>query len=121
MRRLLGEDDGSATPAGVAVVACLIALTLVLVHLGSAVLGRHRAAAAADLSALAAAAAVLAGEDGCATASRVVRAQGDPAMRLASCTVDGDFVDVRVEVPLNLGRFGVATARAEARAGPVES
>ncbi|MFT3898894.1 MAG: flp pilus-assembly TadE/G-like family protein [Gordonia sp. (in: high G+C Gram-positive bacteria)] len=120
MRRLLRDEEGAATVLGVAVVAALIALTAVLLHLGSAVLARHRAASAADLAALAAASALVGGEDDpCPTAARVVRAQGDPSLRVSACTVDGEFVELSVALPVRLGPFGVRTATARARAGPV--
>lgn len=118
--RLLREEDGSATVLGVAVIACLVVLTASLVLVGTAVVARHRATTAAELAALAAASAAITGSaEPCTAAERVVRAQGDPAMRLASCRPDGEFVDVEVAVPVSLGRFGVRTASARARAGPV--
>jgi secretion/DNA translocation related TadE-like protein len=79
------------------------------------VVARHRAQAAADLAALAAAARVPAGaESACAQATAVARAmRADPA----GCVVDDLDVVVTVEVGLAVGRWG--TARAAARAGPV--
>nr|WP_040521865.1 Rv3654c family TadE-like protein [Gordonia araii] len=122
MCRLVGDEDGSATVVGVAVVACLVAVTIALAHVGTAVLARHRAASAADLSALAAASVLLGGSaDPCATATRIVRAQGYSQMRIDSCVIDGEDVVVEVALPVGLGRFGVRTARARARAGPVGS
>jgi len=79
------------------------------------VVARHRAQAAADLAALAAAARVPAGaEAACAQAGAVARAmRADPA----ACVVDDLDVVVTVEVGLAVARWG--TARAAARAGPV--
>ncbi len=120
--RWVDDDAGSATIVGTAVVACLIALTVALSAVGSAVTARHRATAAAELAALAAASVLLTGgAEPCAAAGRVVRAHGDSGLALAACGVDGDFVGVAVTVPVRLGRFGIRKARARARAGPVGS
>lgn len=84
---------------------------------GSAVIARHRAQAAADLAALAAAAQVASGEQAaCASASSVATATG---AAVSSCAVEHLDVVVRVEVPVSLGRWGVCVAQASARAGPV--
>ena len=98
----------------------VLGLLASLVLVGTAVVARHRATTAAELAALAAASAALTGSgEPCEVAERVVRAQGDTSMRLASCRPDGEFVDVEVSVPVRLGRFGIRTASARARAGPV--
>ncbi|HNP58626.1 Rv3654c family TadE-like protein [Gordonia sp. UBA7599] len=118
--RRVHDEDGSATVLGVAVIACLVVLTASLVLVGTAVVARHRATAAAELAALAAASAALTGSaEPCAAAERLVRAQGDSSLRLASCELDGEFVDVEVAVPVRLSHFGVRSASARARAGPV--
>jgi len=93
----------------------LLSVTGGCAWLGAAVVARHRAQAAADLAALAAAARVPGGaETACAQAGAVVRAmRADPA----GCAVDDLDVVVTVEVGLAVGRWG--TARAAARAGPV--
>jgi len=83
--------------------------------LGAAVLARHRAQAAADLAALAAAARLPAGpETACAQANAVARAM---RVTTAGCAVDDLDVVITIEVGLTVGRWG--TARAAARAGPV--
>lgn len=82
-------------------------------YLGSVVVARHRAQAAADLAALAAAEQLPAGAPvACARATAVAR-----AMRVADthCGVDGLDVVVTVRVPVAF----VGMARAGARAGPV--
>jgi len=96
-------------------VAVVLFVTGAGAYVGSVVLARHRAQAAADLAALAAAARVPAGaESACAQAGAVARAmRADPA----GCAVDDLDVVVTVEVGLPVGRWG--TARAAARAGPV--
>ncbi|OBF23341.1 helicase [Mycobacterium sp. ACS4331] len=81
-------------------------------QLGSAVLARHRAQAAADLAALAAAGALPSGpEFACARGRNLATAM---ATAVVDCQADGLDVIVRVEAPAMLG-----VARAAARAGPV--
>ncbi|BBY26257.1 hypothetical protein GCM10023114_24990 [Mycolicibacterium sediminis] len=77
---------------------------------------RHRAQAAADLAALAAAEQLGAGLDAaCARAGSIAtRMHGS----VAECAIDGLDVVLRVEVAAALGRWGVGRASAAARAGP---
>lgn len=97
----------------------LVVVSLGGVAVGSAVIARHRAQAAADLGALAAASRIaLGGDAACASASSIAQRM-DAA--IASCVVDGLDVVVSVDVAAGLGRLGVGTARAAARAGPVDS
>jgi secretion/DNA translocation related TadE-like protein len=96
------------------VVVVLLTVTGGVACLGAAVVARHRAQAAADLAALAAAARVPAGaETACVQANAVAR-----AMRAAAtgCVVDDLDVVITIEVSVAGGRWG--TARAAARAGP---
>ena len=83
---------------------------------GSAVIARHRAQAAADLASLSAAGNLAAGPAAaCASAAALTAAM---SATVASCTVEDLDVVVTVEVPVTLGRWGVHVARAGARAGP---
>ncbi|BBZ19516.1 hypothetical protein MGAD_38510 [Mycolicibacterium gadium] len=103
----------------VAMMAVLLAISIACVYLGSAVVARHRAQAAADLAALAAAGGLVHGaQTACGHAVAVAEAMGSS---VADCSMRGLNVVVAVEVPTVLGRFGVGTARAIARAGPVDS
>jgi len=114
----VSAERGSATVASVAMMAALLAVTVACVYLGSAVIARHRAQAAADLAALAAAQRLADGTAvACSQASAVAAAM---AATVADCAVDGLDVVVAVDVPAALGRLGMGTARAVARAGPVE-
>ena len=93
-------------------VAALAAVTLGGVWVGAAVIARHRAQAAADLAALAAARGLPAGPAGaCRDADAVGAAMG---VTLTTCRVDGldVLVSVRVENPGPLGRAALASARA---------
>ncbi len=93
-------------------VAVLLCLTGAGAYLGSVVVARHRAQAAADLAALAGAAALPSGvAAACGRATAVVR-----EMRVddARCRVDG--LDVVVTARVRVAFIGVA--QAAARAGP---
>ena len=118
-RRSLREDRGSGTlwMAAVAVILSLMASTVVL--LGLAQTARHKANAAADLAALAAAQVLLDGtESACDEAVQNASANG---ARLTGCSVDGEIVSVSVSVGVRLGRFRIGQAEASARAGPVDA
>nr|WP_230866090.1 Rv3654c family TadE-like protein [Mycobacterium canetti] len=97
----------------VAMVAVLLCVTGAGAYLGSAVVARHRAQAAADLASLAAAARLPSGLAACARATLVAR-----AMRVehAQCRVVD--LDVVVTVEVAVAFAGVATATA--RAGPAK-
>jgi secretion/DNA translocation related TadE-like protein len=111
----LADDRGSATVVAAAMVLVLLTVTGGGAALGSVVVARHRAQAAADLAALAAASRLPAGPvTACAWATRLAHLmRGDEA----DCVVEGldVVVTVRIAVPV-AGRFSV---RAAARAGPV--
>lgn len=97
-------------------VTVLVTVTGAGVYVGAAVLARHRAQAAADLAALAAAARIPAGaETACAQARRIAASM---RAALRGCDVDGLHVAVAVTVGTGL-RF-TGEARAAARAGPVD-
>ena len=95
-------------------VAALTLVAAVGLTLGSAIVSRHRAQAAADLAALAAASGLTAGPAAaCARAAAIATAMGAEA---ASCVVAE--LDVVVSVAVRAGsRFG-GVAHAAARAGP---
>ncbi|WP_308066247.1 Rv3654c family TadE-like protein, partial [Mycobacterium fragae] len=89
-----------------AMVAVLLGITGGGAYLGAAVVARHRAQAAADLAALAAAARLPAGpETACARATNVAR-----VMRIdrIGCAVDDLDVVVTVQVRVPIGGWGSA-------------
>jgi secretion/DNA translocation related TadE-like protein len=96
--------------------ALILAVCGGAVVVGTAVIARHRAQAAADLAALAAAGRLAAGQDtACGWAVSVAdRMDG----RVTACTVTALDVVVTVDVDAALGRWGLGSARAAARAGP---
>lgn len=94
-------------------VAVVLFVTGAGAYLGSVVVARHRAQAAADLAALAAAARLPSGvAAACARATAVARGMGIDG---AECRVDG--LDVVITVRVAVAFTGVA--QAAARAGPV--
>ncbi len=110
------DQDGAATVFAAVVAGVLLALGVGLGVVGAVVIDVRRAQAAADLAALAGAAAPSAGRDACGEVARVAGANG---ARVLSCSVAGPEVDVAVAVsgPRWLGLSVDPTARA--RAGPV--
>ncbi|MFJ3977519.1 Rv3654c family TadE-like protein [Streptomyces sp. NPDC090021] len=107
----MSRDRGSATVWAALVATVLGAVFAGVLLLGQAVVARHRAAAAADLAALAAAATWAHGPDtACATARRVARAQG---AELAGCHVGGEVAEVAARVAA-----GPFRPEIRARAGP---
>jgi secretion/DNA translocation related TadE-like protein len=112
------SETGIATIWGLAIIGILILLAAVSAGVVALIGARHQAEAAADLSALAGAQAAVDGEDACDAARRIAAANGGSLTR---CDVDGEIVEVRVEVdgPRLLGEAWVLTGRA--RAGPAGS
>jgi secretion/DNA translocation related TadE-like protein len=110
-------DDGYATVWAVGVIAVVLVVMLVGLNLGMAISGRHRAEAAADLAALAAASHATDGEPAaCAYAARIAEGM---ATRLVECRLSGWEARVELEAGTRLfvGAGGAAFGRA--RAGPV--
>jgi secretion/DNA translocation related TadE-like protein len=113
-------EDRDAGVATVFVAVCVVVLVLVTGiagELGTVLLSRHRAEAAADLAALAAASVALGGKDrSCAAAADLAGANGG---ELVSCDQDSLTIRVQVRVRVRAGPL-VGTAIGRARAGPVE-
>lgn len=107
----MSRDRGSATVWAVLVATVLGAVFGGVLLLGQAVVARHRAAAAADLAALAAAASWTHGpEAACSAALRVAREQG---ATLAACALRGEVAEVTARPAA-----GSFTPQIRARAGP---
>ncbi|WP_106348191.1 Rv3654c family TadE-like protein [Antricoccus suffuscus] len=110
------RGSGTIWVVAMAMVLCVVALSVML--LGLAQTARHKANSAADLAALAAAQVLIDGTGSpCDVASGNAAANG---ARITSCAVDGEVVLIAVSVDVHLGRFGLGTATATARAGPVD-
>jgi secretion/DNA translocation related TadE-like protein len=113
------SERGSATVLGALLVGTLLAVALGVCALGQAVVARHRVQSAADLAALAAAAALPAGAHSACARAEALAASVRTDVR--DCAVLGLDVVVTVEMPVRLGRFQITSARAAARAGPPSS
>lgn len=96
-------------------VGVLLCVTGAGAYLGSAVVARHRAQAAADLAALAAAARLPAG--GAAACTRATAVAHEMRVDDVRCRIDELDVVVTVAVVVVI----VGVARATARAGPVDA
>lgn len=109
------DDAGAATILVVAVSGVVLLLGVALGLVAGLVVAHREAQAAADLAAIAGAAAVAEGGDGCAVATDLAAANG---ATLTGCVVEGRDVLVTVVVvgPRWSGYGGDLTARA--RAGP---
>ncbi|WP_082393620.1 Rv3654c family TadE-like protein [Nocardia arizonensis] len=111
------SERGGATVLGCLALTALLSLTLMIAQIGVVAVARHRAQAAADLGALAAAGALDSGvEAGCAEGGEVVRRM---SMRIRGCEVDEWDATVSVEGNVPIGLLGQRTVHAVARAGPV--
>jgi secretion/DNA translocation related TadE-like protein len=110
------RDQGFATVWVVAAMALVVAAAVMAIGYGVATMERHRAAAAADATALAAAlSAVHGGAVACRDGDSLARLDGATVTR---CVLQGPVAEVEVSVrlPGMLGAFGPAIGRA--RAGP---
>ena len=111
-------DRGAASVWAAGGIAALLLLAGLIVAVGSAAVTRHRAAGAADLAALAAAAYAVSGqESACARAGWVAT---NMRVELTACRLRGwdAEVEIAAQPPDLLLGFGSATAKA--RAGPVD-
>ncbi|MFI0354414.1 Rv3654c family TadE-like protein [Actinomadura sp. 9N407] len=111
-------DRGAGTVWVVAFMALIWAVGVAAMVVGAARVARHRADAAADLAALAAAARAVEGtEVACRVAAKAVAGSGG---YLSGCSVRHGIADVRVTVPLRVPyeASGLEVV-SRARAGPV--
>jgi len=107
---------GSATVVVLAVIAVVMMLTVSGLLLASAVLASHRARAAADLAALAAAGALIQGGSAGVACQRAVKIAEANHAHLLSCVAVGSEARLTISVSVGAAGLGVATARS--RAGP---
>ena len=122
-RRGLGGDRGSVCVWWAVALAAVTAVFLAVLARGTVAAARHRAGAAADLAALAAAERVAQGVgSACGVARRVAAEHG---ARLVRCQVEGSVVDLTVRLVASGSTRWVAvvgvssvTPVARARAGP---
>lgn len=115
MSRAFG-DRGSAAVLGSVFVAVLVVVSVMVATVGGVVADQRRVETAVDLGALAGAAALQQGRDGCAEALATVRRNGS---RASSCVVSGPALRVHATRATQrvLGRR--LEVGSTARAGPV--
>ena len=112
------RDEGFATVFACLALAALVGATLLIAQFGVVVVARHRAQAAADLAALAAAGELTRGADvGCVEAGEIARRMG---VWIQRCEVGQWDATVTVEGNVPMGLLGMRTVRAVACAGPIE-
>ncbi len=114
-----GGQRGSSTVLAVVLMAGVLVVAVVAGAWAGVVGARHRAATAADLSALAAAQAHVRGQAPCAAARAVAGRNG---VDVVACDAAGGSVRVAVAVGVRievLGRSWPVAVRREAWAGPV--
>ena len=104
----VSDERGAATPMVVACLSLLLALGAALGVVAAMVRDHRVAQSAADLAALAGAAALQRGDDACAAAGSVAAANG---ARLAGCHAEGSDVVVARWSPVRAGSASRATSR----------
>ena len=110
------DDRGIATVWAASAFAVLVCVLAAMLDLAGATAARHRAEAAADLAALAAAGQALHGGDAaCARAGQIAAGGGG---RVTLCRLRGWEAVVEVEVGVRLTLLGTTTVRGRALAGP---
>jgi secretion/DNA translocation related TadE-like protein len=114
-------ERGSASVLMIGVIAVVVTLSGAALLIAGYATGYHRARAAADLSALSAAAAFEQGRDACAQARQTARQNG---ARVDRCGLVGDAIDFVVTVRVSVAaRTRIPQlprkVAAEAHAGPV--
>ena len=110
------DDRGSATVVLLGVIGAVLVVTISGLLLASAVLASHRARAAADLAALAAAGVLMRGEPASAACSLAAQVAAANHAQVLQCVASGSEVRLVAAVPAGVKGVGVATARS--RAGP---
>lgn len=100
------------------VIGAVLMLTISGLLLASAVLASHRARAAADLAALAAAGVLMRGEPTSAVCAAAAQVAAVNHARVQHCIASATEVRLSVAVPAGVRGVGVATARSRAGPGP---
>lgn len=121
MQRIARSELGSASVLMAGILGVVVALSSAALVIAGYAVGYRRARAAADLSALSAAAAIQDGRDACTQAALTARQNG---ARVEGCSQVGDAVDFVVTVRVSVlagNRLPQLprTVAAEAHAGPV--
>ncbi len=113
------RERGSGTVLALGFIMVLCTVLLAGVALSGAVVAAHRAAAAADLAALAGAQTLSGGSEATQACVRAATIAGAQAAEVLGCRVRGEEVEVKVSVQLPWAQALIReTAVARARAGP---
>lgn len=113
--RRQARQRGSASVLGIAFIGLLVTAALVGATCAAILVGQRRAAAGADLAALAGASALQHGRPGCAGAAAIARANH---VRLMACAESGETITIEVTTGVVAALGSSWTVRARARAGP---
>lgn len=111
----MSTERGSVSLHAVWVATALLVLALVMTEAAALIAMRHRAAAAADLAALAGSRASVNGHDGCQAARRSARANH---AELTSCRMDYDVATVTARTESSRWWGQRWAAEVKARAAP---
>ncbi|WP_375000972.1 Rv3654c family TadE-like protein [Aeromicrobium sp. CTD01-1L150] len=109
------SERGVVSAHAVWVVTAITVVALLAVQVAALVQLRHRAASAADLSALAASRASVAGQDGCRAAEDIARRNG---AHLQACRMDLDVATVTTRLASTPWWGGEWVTTQDARAAP---
>ncbi len=113
------REQGSGTVLTLGFIIVLCTVLLAGVALSGAVVAAHRAAAAADLAALAGAQTLSGGSEATQACVRAATIAGAQAAEVLGCQVSGQEVEVKVSVQLPWAQALIREpAVARARAGP---
>lgn len=115
MRRQAPDERGAGSVLAVAMMGLLVTITVAVAGVVAIVATHRTAQSAADLAALAGAAALQDGGDPCAQAAEVARRNG---ATLSGCAVEGWNVSVAVSADTARLPGGVLDLKARGRAGP---
>lgn len=117
-RRVAERERGAGTVLVLGIIGVVLALAVGITALGAAQNGRGAAQSAADLGALAGAAALRGGLDACATAAAAVARNGAEVTACEVAAAGVVRVEVRRPVALLARWSSLGAAHADARAGP---
>lgn len=112
------DDRGSATVWTVSLLLVLVVIGTAALTAAGVLVAHARAVTAADLAALAGAAAIQSGASEATACEQARRIAVDNGAQSLSCVVSGDVVDFVAEVPIRGATSLVGPARAAGRAGP---
>lgn len=110
------DERGVVTTFAIVATGVVLLFALVAVEMAGLVAVRHRAASAADLSALSASRASVSGQDGCVAAEQTARLNG---ATLVACTMDHDVATVTARTTSRRWWGHRWAAEIPARAAPV--